>query len=93
MYPSRTPITDANIRAHEAAMAGRLVDENPKPERRKDARPGRAAAIVDAMAMAMREIGEGCTDKDLKRAGFSQTDIDRYGEQASDRAARRALLN
>lgn len=90
MYPTRTPITNANLNAY-LAMASKLDDEvvSGKPVPKKF----RNSAIVDAMAEAMRERGEGCTDKDLRRAGFSQTEIDAHGEKASDRAGLKARLN
>lgn len=87
MRISRTPVTDAEIRAHEAAMAGRILDDEAPRRQTK------AATVLARMAETMREIGEGCTDKELKRAGFSQAEIDRYGEQASDRAALKSRLN
>jgi len=87
MYPSRQPITTGNLNAHLANTAAQLGDE-PAP-----LRPKRGSAILARMAEVMREIGEGCTDRELKRAGFTQAEIDRYGEQASDRAALKSRLN
>lgn len=58
-----------------------------------NSRPVRGGAIITAMTRTMIELGEGCTDRDLKRHGFSQTDIDRYGKEAGTRAAVQAGLN
>lgn len=50
----------------------------------------RADILIKSMSEAMRDSGEGCTDKDLRLAGFRQTDIDRFGDRAAERARRMA---
>ncbi|WP_288430236.1 hypothetical protein [uncultured Agrobacterium sp.] len=47
---------------------------------------------VEAMAAAMRRVGEGCTKSDLN-LHFTTTDIDRLGEQARMKANNDALLD
>lgn len=47
---------------------------------------------VEAMAAAMRRVGEGCTKADLN-LHFTTRDIDRLGEQARMKANNDALLD
>ena len=90
------PITTANIDAHEADLAARIASGDlaasdlHAPKKRVALR---GAAIVSAMAEAMLDHGAGCTGPDLRRLGFSQADIDRYGPAATDRANARAKLH
>jgi hypothetical protein len=72
-------IHEGNIAEHEAKIASR--------------KPARGSAIIHAMTETMLEHGEGCTDKDLRLAGFSQSDIDKFGQQATERATSKAKLH
>lgn len=42
--------------------------------------------ITEALADAMRRHGDGCTRNQLKSDGFSNEQIDRYGDRAREHA-------
>ncbi|WP_085032281.1 hypothetical protein [Ensifer aridi] len=42
---------------------------------------------INRMAEAMRSIGDGCTDEDLIREGFSDRQIKLFGRRATELAA------
>lgn len=98
-YPTRQPITTANI---EAAIAERIARLFPSGEIPRVARlrlrvtkftAAAQAAIVEQMAEVMRMFGEGMTEMDLKREGFTEDQIRHCARQAGDRAMQRAAFN
>lgn len=46
--------------------------------------------ITEAMAEGMRRQGDGCTSRHLKLMGFSQAQIDLYGDAACEMAMAKA---
>lgn len=90
-YPTKQPITNAGIEAFLASIA-------PPPRtarvkiRVKQFTPAVCAAIVERMAHDMRMFGDGMTEDDLKRAGYSQDEIFHCAKNARDLAMRQSRL-
>jgi hypothetical protein len=84
-YPTRQPITNANLAAFLAAHPPRrtarvIVTEKP------------SEAMIERMAADMRAFGEGMTRVDLKRI-YTDRQIDACAEEAARRARARAGFN
>lgn len=88
MYETRQPITHDNIAAEIARTRDAVRIERPQPARR---RPVRGSAIKAAMAAAIRDIGEGCTDRDLLPR-FTRAEITTYGDAAAELAKAEACF-
>lgn len=87
-YPTRNPITNAGIEAFLAS-----VPTQPRTAR-VTLRVKRSAELVERMADDMRTFGEGMTRQDLRRLGYTESQIDACGEDANRRAlSRSAGLN
>lgn len=82
-YPTRQPVTGANLAAFLAAHPPRraarvILTEKP------------SEALVERMAADMRVAGEGMTRADLKRLGYTDRQLDACAEEAARRALARA---
>ena len=83
-YSTRQPITNAGIEAFLASLP-------PAPRTaRVTLRVKRSAALIDRMADDMRAFGEGMTRIDLRRLGYTDSQIDACAEDANRRALSRA---
>lgn len=81
-YPTRQPITQDGIKAYLAGLAA-----NPAPRTaRVIIREKRSEALIDRMADTMRHHGEGMTRIDLRRAGYTEIQIEACAEAANIRA-------
>lgn len=86
MYPTRQPITNAGIEAFLASVGAQQMQRAA----RVVVRVKKSSALIDQMADDMRVFGEGMTRTDLRRAGYSDGQIDACGEDANRRALARA---
>ena len=79
-YATRQPITNAGIEAFLASLP-------PVPRTaRVTLRVKRSPALIERMADDMRTFGEGMTRHDLRRLGYTDSQIDACAEMANRRA-------
>lgn len=89
-YPTRQPITNAGIAAFLASLPAA-----PRTARIR-LRVKRSAVLIERMADDMRQLGgagEGVTRADLRRLGYSESQIDACAERAGIRARELSDLN
>lgn len=99
MQASRTPITDANIAAHEAAVMARIASGElsreaifGEPKRKLTTKELRGVPLRNAMTDRILEYGEGCAPRDLL-PHFTEDQIATEGTKAFEDAIRRSQMN
>lgn len=94
MYETRQPITTANIQAAIASIAAR-EHATPRPAAIGAIRLKTACrtAIVERMAEQMLDHGEGMTEGDLIRLGWSHQIVDLCAADANRLARHRSNMN
>lgn len=94
IYPTRQPVTTANIQAFLADVVARkkgTVLARPTAVIGKvTMKAALKTLIVERMAEQMRDHGEGMTRHDLRRKGWSYPIIDICADEANALASERA---